>query len=682
MIILSEIVEYKNININVFFQSAPKFYKISVYIGRNQYISASMKTTKDIRQLYLKFFKSKGHTIIPSASLIPENDPTVLFTTAGMHPLVPFLLGEKHPGGNRIVSCQKCIRTGDIDEVGDATHLTFFEMLGNWSLGDYFKKEAIEMSWEFLTSPKWLGLDENLIAVSIFEGDDNAPFDNEAFEIWKSLGIPEKRIARLPKKNNWWGPAGETGPCGPDTEIFYWTGKWDDVPESFNDDHPLWVEIWNDVFMEYNRNLKNKISNLKSKEKEYEFVPLKQKNVDTGMGLERTAAVLNGCDIYQTDAFEPIIKIIEKLSGKSYGTDGETTRSMRVVADHLRAATFILGDERGVTPSNIGQGYVLRRLIRRAVRHGKLLGIEEKKSRVPENHAHKDANKWLSVEGSAPRKDHEKKKDAAAVRPWSFTKTIAEEVIHTFAETYPELEKNKIKILDEMEKEEKKFAATLEKGIREFEKLLSVDGKKAFTLYQSYGFPLELTEELSREKGFIIDKDEFEKEFKKHQELSRTASAGAFKGGLADHSEQVVKYHTATHLLHKALREVLGNHVEQKGSNLTAERLRFDFSHPQKMTAEELAKTEARVNEIIKKDLPVHFEMLTVKEAKEKGAIGLFEEKYKSLGEKVKVYFIGDYSAEICGGPHVEHTGVIGKFTITKEEAVAAGIRRIKATVS
>ncbi len=588
-----------------------------------------MRTTKEIRELYLDFFKSKGHTVISSASLIPENDSTVLFTTAGMHPLVPFLLGEKHPGGNKLASCQKCIRTGDIDEVGDATHLTFFEMLGNWSLGDYFKREAIEMSLEFLTSPDWLGLDKNLIAVSVFEGDADAPFDSEAFEIWRSVGIPEKRIAKLPKKNNWWGPAGETGPCGPDTEMFYWTGKPEEVPESFHDDNELWVEIWNDVFMQYN----------KTREGTYE--PLVQKNVDTGMGLERTVAVMNACDIYLINTMRPIIEEIEKLSEKKYSEDGNDTRSMRVIADHIRAATFILGDERGVLPSNVGQGYVLRRLIRRAVRHGRLLGIEGK-----------------------------------------FTKNIAEKVIETLKDTYPELEKNGKHTLGEIEREEERFATALDKGMKEFERLSNIDGKIAFDLYQSYGFPIELTEELSKERGFVINKNEFESEFKKHQELSRTASAGAFKGGLADHSDEVVKYHTATHLLHKALREVLGDHIEQKGSNLTAERLRFDFSHPQKVTPEEIKKVEARVNEIIRKDLPVKFEMLTVEEAKKKGAIGLFEEKYKSIGEKVKVYFVGDYSAEICGGPHVEHTGQIGEFTITKEEAVAAGVRRIKAVVS
>lgn len=606
-----------------------------------------MRTTKEIRELYLKFFESKGHTVIPSASLIPENDPTVLFTTAGMHPLVPYLLGEAHPGGKRLASCQKCIRTIDIDEVGDATHLTFFEMLGNWSLGDYFKKDAIEMSWEFLTSEKWLNLNKKLIAVSVFKGDDDAPFDEEAFSIWKSLGIPEARIAKLPKKNNWWGPAGETGPCGPDTEMFYWTGDPEKVPDSFNDDNVLWVEIWNDVFMQYN------------KTKEGMYVPLKQKNVDTGMGLERTVAVLNGRDIYAIDTTEPIIGEIERLSGKKYGSDENTTRSMRIVADHIRAATFILGDERGVTPSNVGQGYVLRKLIRRAVRHGKLLGIENK-----------------------------------------FSEFISEKLIFLFKDKYPELEKNSRKIKEEIKNEEEKFEKTLEEGIKELRTIFErkrtlgklteiITGNEAFDLFQRCGFPLEMVfEELENfSKIFkfntVINKEkitkEFEEEFKKHQELSRTASAGAFKGGLADHSDEVVKYHTATHLLHKALRETLGDHVEQKGSNLTAERLRFDFSHPQKMTPEELKKVEDRVNEIIKKDLPVHFEMLSVEEAKKRGAIGLFEEKYKGLGEKVKVYFVGDYSTEICGGPHVEHTGQIGSFKIAKEEAVAAGIRRIKA---
>ena len=587
-----------------------------------------MVLASEIRNKYLEFFKSKGHTIIPSASLVPENDPTVLFTTAGMHPLVPYLLGEVHPGGSRVTSAQKCIRTGDIDEVGDATHLTFFEMMGNWSFGDYFKKEAIQWSFEFLTSKEWLGMDKSMLAVSVFAGDEDAPFDNEAFEIWKSLGISEKRIAKLPKKNNWWGPAGETGPCGPDTEMFYWTGNPNEIPESFNDDNPLWVEIWNDVFMQY---FKNKDGN---------FEPLKQKNVDTGMGLERTTAILNGVSVYEIDTFKPVIERIEQLSGKKYGESDEVIKAIRIIADHTRAATFILGDSRGVTPSNVGQGYVLRRIIRRAIRYGKLIGIKD-----------------------------------------SFMANLADMVIETFKDVYPELAKNRETVVHELSAEEKKFSVALDKGLKEFSRLTHVDGKVAFDLYQSYGFPIELTEELSKERGFTVDKELFTAEFKKHQDLSRTASAGTFKGGLADNSEEVTKYHTTTHLLHQALRDVLGPHVEQKGSNITAERLRFDFSHPAKMTPEELARVEAIVNENIKKDLPVHFEMLTVDEAKARGAIGLFEDKYAKLGNTIKVYFIGDYSTEICGGPHVEHTGQIGGIKIQKEEAVSAGVRRIRAVL-
>lgn len=589
----------------------------------------NMVSTSEIRNKYLEFFKSKGHTIIPSASLIPENDPTVLFTTAGMHPLVPYFLGETHPGGSRVTSAQKCIRTGDIDEVGDVTHLTFFEMLGNWSFGDYFKNEAIEMSFEFLTQKEWLGLDSRLIAVSVFQGDADAPFDDEAFEKWKSLGIPEQRIAKLPKKNNWWGPAGETGPCGPDTEMFFWTGNPGEVPESFNDDNPLWVEIWNDVFMQYFKNT------------EGTFEPLKQKNVDTGMGLERVVAILNGVDVYAIDTFAPVIQKIELLTGKKYGDGDVDTRSIRIIADHIRAATFILGDNRGMAPSNIGQGYVLRRIIRRAIRYAKLLGF------------HKE-----------------------------FTAETAEVVIEMCSDVYPELKNNKDVIINELSAEEKKFSAALDKGLKEFGKLTSVDGKSAFDLYQSYGFPIELTEELSLERGFVIDKKLFEEEFKKHQDLSRTSSAGVFKGGLADNSVEVTKYHTATHLLHQALRDVLGPHVEQRGSNLTAERLRFDFSHNAKMTDEEIKNVERTVNENIKKDLPVSFEMLSIEDAKKSGAIGLFEEKYEKLGNKIKVYSIGDYSKEICGGPHVEHTGEIGGITIQKEEAVSAGVRRIRAVLN
>ncbi|OIP79704.1 MAG: alanine--tRNA ligase [Parcubacteria group bacterium CG2_30_45_37] len=590
-------------------------------------------TSKELRQKYLEFFKAKGHTIIPSASLIPENDPTVLFTTAGMHPLAPYLMGEKHPGGRRLASAQKCIRTGDIDEVGNPTHHTFFEMLGNWSLGDYFKKEAIELSWEFLTSPAWLGLDKNRLAVSVFKGDSDAPFDQEAHDIWKNIiGVPEEKIARLPKKNNWWGPAGLTGPCGPDTEMFYWAGEADKIPASFNDDNPLWIEIWNDVFMQYNKTAAGT------------YEPLKQKNVDTGLGLERILAVINGYgDDYKTDLFKNIISRIERLSNKAYGTDQEITKAMRIIADHLKAATFIMGDDRGVAPSNLGQGYVVRRLIRRAIRYGRQLGIKEE----------------------------------------SWTKEIAKVVAHDYQEVYPELRRNINKVIEQLTEEEAKFKKTLELGLKEFEKLGvegKISGNQAFNLYQTYGFPLEIIEELAKEKSLTVDAAAFAKELEKHQKLSRTASAGMFKGGLADASEATVKYHTAAHLLLAALRKVLGDQVIQKGSNITAERLRFDFAHPGKMSDEEKQKAEELVNGAIKQDLPVTGEELTLNQARTKGAHGIFDAKY---GEKVTVYTIGDetlyFSKEICGGPHVEHTGILGHFKIQKEESSSAGVRRIKA---
>lgn len=582
-------------------------------------------TSSELRQKFLEFFEEKGHAVIPSASLVPENDPTVLFTTAGMHPLVPFLLGEVHPGGKRVASVQKCIRTGDIDEVGDDVHLTFFEMLGNWSFGDYWKEDAIKWSFEFLT--KELKLPIGKLAVSCFAGDKDAPRDDESAKVWESLGISKERIYFLPKKDNWWGPAGETGPCGPDTEMFYWVGEGEPEPLTTGDNKEKWVEIWNDVFMQYN------------KRADGTFEPLKQKNVDTGMGVERTVAVMDKKDIFLIDTMKPLIREVEKLSGKKYTEGGETTRAMRIIVDHLRAATFILGDEWGVEPSNVGQGYVVRRLIRRAVRYAKFLGI-----------------------------------------PTPFTVSIANKIIDLFSDQYPELEKNKWKIFSELNNEEDKFAVALEKGLREFGRLTEVDGKIAFDLYQSYGFPIELTEELSRERGFKVDKKAFEEEFRKHQELSRTASAGQFKGGLADSSEQVVKLHTASHLLHQALIDVLGITADQKGSNITAERLRFDFACPRKLTPEEMKKVEDIVNEKIREDLPVHFELLAVHEAKSRGALGVFEEKYAKM-DKVKVYFVGDYSKEICGGPHVTHTGEIGKFKITKEEASSAGVRRIRATV-
>jgi len=600
-------------------------------------------TSKELRSKYLEFFKARGHAVIPSASLIPENDPTALFTTAGMHPLVPYLIGEKHPEGKRLVNAQKCVRTDDIEDVGDTTHHTFFEMLGNWSLGDYFKKEAIKLSWEFLISPDWLELDKEKIAVSVFAGDKDAPFDKESFSIWKSLGISEARIAKLPKKNNWWGPAGQTGPCGPCTEMFYWTGDSAKVPVGFNDDNALWVEIWNDVFMEFN------------KKADGSFKLLKQKNVDTGMGLERTLAVLNNFDDnYKTDLFFNIINKIKRLSGKEYEEEG-TIRAIRIIADHLRAATFIIGDDKGVTPSNTDQGYVVRRLLRRAIRYGKQLGIEEK----------------------------------------SWTKEVAKIVIHDYAEAYPELRRNANFIIEQFKEEEEKFGKTLERGLKEFENQKSkiknqndnlkckiISGKSAFDLYQSYGFPIEMTIELARENGFTVDEDGFEKELEKHQELSRTASAGKFKGGLADASEETKKLHTAAHLLLAALRKVLGDQVFQKGSNITAERLRFDFSHKEKMIPEQIKEVEDLVNKAIKDNLSVVCEEMPLPEAKKKGAMGVFESKY---GERVKVYKVGEderqFSYEICGGPHVNRTGELGHFKIIKEESSSAGVRRIKAVL-
>jgi len=584
-------------------------------------------TAAELRQKYLDFFKKKGHEVIPSASLLPENDPTVLFTTAGMHPLVPYLLGTSHPAGRRLASVQKCLRTDDIDEVGDAKHHTFFEMLGNWSLGDYFKSEAVKWSWEFLTSSRWLGLKPELLAVSVFAGDKDAPFDQESYDLWRSLDIAEARLARLPKKSNWWEPAGQSGPCGPDTEIFYWAGDPKAAPAAFNDDNELWIEIWNNVFMEYNQTAAGK------------YEPLRQRNVDTGMGLERTVAVINGLDDdYRTELFVNLIKEIEKLSGQKYGANPETTRAMRIIADHIKAATFLMADDRGLTPSNTDQGYVIRRLIRRAVRYGRQLVIKEK----------------------------------------LWTKEIAAAVTADYDRVYPELEKNQKFVAENLDKEEEKFGRTLEMGLQEFNRLAGgkISGRDAFDLYQSYGFPLEMTVELAKEKGVAVDSAGFAAELKQHQDLSRTAAAGKFKGGLADASEATTKLHTAAHLLLAALRRVLGDHVVQKGSNITPERLRLDFSHPEKMTAAQLRQVEDMVNGEIEKDWPVTFAEMTVAEAKTQGAMGVFASKY---GEKVKVYTIDDFSKEICGGPHVAHTGALGRFRIQKEEASSAGVRRIKA---
>ena len=649
-------------------------------------------TSAELRERFLAFMESKGHHRIQSASVIPENDPTVLFTTAGMHPLVPYLMGTPHPAGTRLTDVQKCIRTGDIEDVGDPSHLTFFEMLGNWSLGDYFKKEMIPWSWEFLTSPEYLGLPKDRLAFTVFEGDEDCPRDDESYNLWRSCGVKEENLFFLPKANNWWGPAGITGPCGSDTEMFIITDKEPCGPDcSPACSCGRYLEIWNDVFMQYNKTAEGK------------YEPLAKKNVDTGMGLERTVCVLNGKkSVYETDAFTGILARIAELSGRTYGADEAGTKAFRIIADHMRTSTFILGDDRGVSPSNTDQGYILRRLIRRAVRYGMQLGMPE-----------------------------------------GFTVEIAKVIIAQYREVYPELERNSEFVLEQLKLEEGRFARTLKQGEKEFEKVynnvcqtrtllesilsasdsvalaveladskklrpspdmmpiieaakagdaaalksaaearmqsLSVmDGRSAFKLYDTYGFPIEMTRELAAEKGLSIDEADFAERFKKHQELSHQGADQKFKGGLADHSEQTARLHTATHLLHAALRKVLGDEVAQKGSNITAERLRFDFSFGRKMTPEELAEVERLVNVAIDAKVPVVCEEMTVPEAKAKGAIGLFENKY---GERVRTYKMGDYSFEICGGPHAENTGDLGSFKIQKEESSSAGVRRIKATI-
>jgi len=623
-------------------------------------------TAKELRKLFLEFFKEKKHAIISSASLIPEHDPTVLFTTAGMHPLVPYLMGQPHPSGKRLANCQKCIRTDDIDEVGDPSHLTFFEMLGNWSLGDYWKKEAIEWSYEFLTDKKWLGIDKDKIYISVFKGDEDAPKsqkhrnsrgisssqnsenfveskisddhqnsvrvprDEESAKVWQSSGIPKERIFFFPKKDNWWGPAGKTGPCGPDTEMFVDTGK-EPCSKECKPGRSCgkYFEVWNDVFMQYN----------KTGEGKYE--KLKQQNVDTGMGLERTAAILQGKKtVYDIETFKPIVDRIKKLAGINEANEKQEL-SIRIITDHIRAATFILGDDLGIVPSNLDQGYILRRFIRRAIRHGKLLGIEKE-----------------------------------------FLIELAKMIIELHKEDYKELEKNKDFILNELRKEDEKFRATLEKGLRKFEAMAQdklISGKEAFLLFQSFGFPIEMTEELAKEKNIKVDVKVFEEEFKKHQELSRVGAEKKFKGGLGDHSAETTKLHTATHLLNQALREVLvKREIFQKGSNITPERLRFDFNFDRKLTPEEIKRTEDWINERIKEELPIKKEEMTVEEAKKKGAQGVFENKY---GEKVFVYSVGSKSIEICGGPHVQNTKELGHFKIIKEESIAAGVRRIKAVL-
>jgi alanyl-tRNA synthetase len=593
-------------------------------------------TAKELKRKYTEFFVSRGHAAISGKSLIPDNDPTVLFTTAGMHPLVPYLQGQPHPAGTRLVNCQKCIRTGDIDAVGDPHHLTFFEMLGNWSLGDYFKQESLPWSFEFLTSPDYLGLDKDKLSVTVFEGDDSVPFDKEACDIWLKLGIPADRIYKLPREDNWWGPAGQTGPCGPDSEMFIDTGRPSCGPEcSPGCSCGKYFEVWNNVFMQFN------------KQADGSFETMSRKCVDTGMGVERTVTMLLGKkSVYQTELFIPILDRISSLCGKPYGNNEEIDVSMRIVADHCKTSTMILGDEKGVSPSNLGQGYILRRLIRRAVRHGRKLGIDG-----------------------------------------AFLTGLSDIVVSMYESEYPELVKNRTFIMEELAREEAQFHETLQKGEHEFEKMLpnlqknpkkEIPGRIAFKLYDTYGFPFELTEELAAENGMGVDRPGFDKAFEEHKEASKKGADKTFKGGLADHSEMATRYHTATHLLHEALRQVLGDHVEQKGSNITTERLRFDFSHPDPMTEEQIRRAESIVNDVIKKDMPVTMKTMTLDEARKMNARALFAGKYD---EQVKVYFVGDFSTEVCGGPHVEKTGELGRFTIQKEQSSARGIRRIRAVL-
>ncbi|MFA5917363.1 MAG: alanine--tRNA ligase [Candidatus Gracilibacteria bacterium] len=602
-------------------------------------------TSNEIRKKFIEFFKEHGHSVIPSAPVVPDNDPTVLFTTAGMHPLVPFLLGERHPLGKKLVNYQKCVRTGDIDDVGDNSHLTFFEMLGNWSLGDYFKKESIKYSFELLTSSKYLGIDKNKLAVTVFAGDKDAPIDEESAIIWQEMGMPKSRISYMSKKDNWWGPAGLTGPCGPDTEIFYRVGK-DALPpmgSNVETDEKNWMEIWNNVFMEYLKDENGKI-NLAS-----------MQNVDTGMGLERITAVLNGkITVYDTDIFSDIIEVIAQTLSKTYNE--ETKKSMRIIADHTRTSVIMISD--GIVPSNVDQGYILRRLLRRAIREGNKLG-----------------NKG------------------------QFLTPIANKIISKFEDIYEGVKKNKQKIIDEIEREEKQFLNTLENGLKEFDKLLKgfeiafertgkkidiISGEKAFKLYDTYGFPLEMTYELAKELGLKVDEEGFQEAFKRHQELSRVGAEQKFKGGLADNSELTTALHSATHMMLAGLRKYLGADVHQKGSNITAERLRFDFNYGERVSPEILKKVEDFVNEIITKNCEMILEEIKKSDAEQDPTIeGSFWEKYPEI---VKVYTLKDsegnvYTRELCGGPHITTTTGMGKFRIIKEESSSAGVRRIKAVL-
>ncbi|TRO48381.1 alanine--tRNA ligase [Candidatus Bathyarchaeota archaeon] len=589
---------------------------------------AELITSDKLKKLYLEFFQEKGHRVIANASLIPENDPTALFISAGMHPLVPYLLGQPHTSGKRLVNVQKCFRTTDIGEVGDSFHLSFFEMLGNWSLGDYFKEKSIPWSYEFLTSEKWLNVDVERLYVTVFSGDEKIPRDTESARIWKELGIPEEKIFYLPKEDNFWGPIGSVGPCGPDTEIFYDTGK-EPCGARCQPGCPCgkFNEIWNNVFMEYNRT------------QDGGFELLEQKNVDTGMGVERTVAVLQGKDnVYETEIFVPLIERIKVLSGIDSISEKEI-RSFRVIVDHSRAATFLLAE--GVTPRNVEQGYVLRRIIRGAIRHGKLLGIEEE-----------------------------------------FLSELSLITIETYSGEYPHLKSNEGFIVDELINEYNKFRNTLARGLSRFNRIARkkkrIDSTDAFLLYQSFGFPIEMTEELGLENGIYVDVDGFQEEFQKHQEVSRTSAEKKFGSGLADHSVETVRLHTATHLLNEALRRVLKKEIIQKGSNITPERLRFDFNFDRKLTDEELHEIEEIVNMQIRKAIPVERIDTTLEEAKKMGSQAVFEQRY---GEEVSVYSIGDFSLEICSGPHVENTGELGRFRIIKEEGISSGERRIRAVL-
>ncbi|MFW9953711.1 MAG: alanine--tRNA ligase [Candidatus Thorarchaeota archaeon] len=583
---------------------------------------------KELRKRYLEFFKGKKHAIIASASLLPENDPTVLFTSAGMHPLVPYLLGQPHPEGNRLTNVQKCVRTTDIDEVGDTTHLTFFEMLGNWSLNDYWKKEAITWSYEFLTSKKHLGFNPEKLYVSVFAGDNDAPRDTESVEIWKSVGIPEERIYYLPKDDNWWGPAGTTGPCGPDTEMFI---EIDDIPRCSDKCRPSctcghFVEVWNDVFLSYN------------KKEDGTYVEMERKNIDTGMGVERTLAMLQGVPtVFDTELFLPLITRIKEMSNID-NPDDHQLRLMRIIADHVKSAVMIMSDDRKVSPSNVEAGYIVRRLIRKAIHSADILGIEP-----------------------------------------GFMKDLADITIKMYRDVYEEVERNKEFAHQNLAEEESKFRKTLNKALRKLDRILqetgTITGEDAFLLFTSFGLPVEMTHEIAVEHGIKVDMNEFQRQFEEHRELSRTATQGKFKGGLADHSEEITMLHTATHLLQAALRKVLGNEIQQNGSNITKERLRFDFTFDRKLTSEEISEVETLINGVIKKNIEVKRRTMKYDDAIAAGALAFFKENY---GETVSVYSVGDFSMELCGGPHVEQTGILGKFKIAKQEKIGAGLMRIK----